>query len=151
MMIHQRFKHFVTYSTQQRISLLCSFPRCVSLLLSGNQLRSEILLGEPRIQGSYWSNILLSRIGPSARNDYFMKSGKAHRIIFYNRNQPQTFSLAKRSIVPVSLRSADKIRFFFHPNAFDKDGNLIDGKQTLEFLRLYLVPTARSFQNHIKH
>ena len=88
---------------------------------------------------------------PSTRNEYFMKSGRAHRIKFYNRKQPWTSSLVKRSIVPVSLKSADKIHFFFDPNAFDKDGNLIDGKQTLEFPRLHLVPTLRSFQNHIKH
>ena len=28
----------------------------------------------------------------------------------------------------LSLTSGDKIRFFFDPNAYDKDGNLIDGK-----------------------
>ena len=80
-----------------------------------------------------------------------MKSGRAYRIRFYNRKQPLTSSLAKRSFVPVSLKSADKIRFFFDPNAFGKDGNLIDGKQTLEFSHLHLVLTVRSFKNHIKH
>ena len=81
-----------------------------------------------------------------------MKSGRAHRIRFYNRKQSWTSSLAKRLFVPVSLKSADKIRFFFDPNAFDRDGNLIlDGKQTLEFSHLHLVLTVRSFKDHIKH